>query len=344
METYTEKEWKGAIASVSRTRDIRNFPDAATKWLLGEVPVCKGLGYKGKKYLDPKIVLALMLWTKGPVEMLFEHEGMWRVLETYDSNQAVIGLQLTVTGMGGTFIEPRIPTPEETAEGLAKVLETGLVDPDAVQLRYDPLVRIECPDGSIMSNANMESFENVVSLFARLGIRHFSTKFMLLSEFEAEQYKHVYDRITDAGLLPLEMDNKEKIFKSMLKIAAKYGAVLKTCCVRVEQKMPHWMYDSGCLSSERLAAVGKKRFGKDWDRITSEKRESRTGCLCNRYWDLGTNTGFKLCGSSDAACLYCTASAKKYGRTVLEKAENELNRYLQKKGMKKYEHLVVDSK
>ena len=118
-ETYTEKEWNGAIASMGRLVDIRNFPDVAADVLLGKRLAFLGRGYQGKpKVLNPEIIGALTFWTKGPVELLIEHPGLREVLELYNSNHAVIGLQLSVTGFGGTLLEPGIQSPEEVAAGL----------------------------------------------------------------------------------------------------------------------------------------------------------------------------------------------------------------------------------
>lgn len=306
MDTYTEEEWGGAIASLGRLVDVRNFPDTAAKLLMGESPAYRGLGTKAKKHLVPKMIPALVLWTKGPVEIFVEHVDMRQVLEMYDSHKAIIGIQLTVTGFGGTFLEPGIPSPEETAAGLDKVFKTGLVDPDAVLIRYDPLVRIKCPNESILSNATEKSFEKVVSLFGKLGVKNFSTKFLLLSTMKPKKYSHVYERLIDAELIPMRIEDKSGIFKILKKVVDNFDANLKTCCVKVEQNIDDWFYDSGCLSGHRLTLVGKKRFGENWNRITTMKRPSRPGCLCTWYWDLSVNKGFKRCGGFNSIYFHVT--------------------------------------
>ena len=48
-ETYTKEEWNGAIASMGRLVDIRNFPDVAADVLLGKRLAFLGRGYKGEK-------------------------------------------------------------------------------------------------------------------------------------------------------------------------------------------------------------------------------------------------------------------------------------------------------
>lgn len=166
LETYSESEWNGAIASLGRLVDIRNFPDVAAEVLMGRTPAFLGRGTRLKmKALDPEAVGALVFWTKGPVDLLIEHTGLREVLETYHKNRAVIGLELSVTGLGGTFLEPGIQSPKEVADGLRKVLETGLIDPEAIVLRYDPLLKVRAPDGRIVRNDTVRAFESVISLF-----------------------------------------------------------------------------------------------------------------------------------------------------------------------------------
>ncbi len=56
-EKYTELEWNGAIASMGRLVDIRNFPDVAADVLLGKREAFLGRGYKGEiKALNPEII------------------------------------------------------------------------------------------------------------------------------------------------------------------------------------------------------------------------------------------------------------------------------------------------
>ena len=92
-ETYTEMEWGGAIASMGRLVDIRNFPDVAADVLPGKRVAFLGRGFQGNpKALNPEIIGALAFWTKGPVELLIEHPGLREVLEIYNQSQAVVGL------------------------------------------------------------------------------------------------------------------------------------------------------------------------------------------------------------------------------------------------------------
>ena len=343
-ETYTEKEWNGAIASMGRLVDIRNFPDVAADVLLGKRLAFLGRGYQGKpKVLNPEIIGALTFWTKGPVELLIEHPGLREVLELYNSNHAVIGLQLSVTGFGGTLLEPGIQSPEEVAAGLEKVLEIGKISPEAVQLRYDPLIRVEAPDGRILQNDTTRAFEKVVSLFAKLGVRVVETKFLLLGKESDDKYHHVWERMREAGVTPLPIIDISEVFNRLSEVAVKYGMRLFSCCVKEEQNLPGWTQDSGCLSALRYTEVGKKLFGETWDRLSAIGRPSRLGCQCSRYFDLSNIKGHKKCGSQDAACIYCTACSKVFGKSIKNKLTKEIEAFRNSERDDYYQHLLYSN-
>jgi hypothetical protein len=340
FETYTKEEWNQAIASMGRLVDIRNFPDVAADVLLGKRLAFFGRGYQGEtKALDPSIIGAVAFWTKGPVEILIEHPGLREVLELYKYNEAVVGLQLSVTGFGGTFLEPGINTPQEVAIGLEKVLNTGLISPEAVQLRYDPLMAIEAPDGRILRNDTAQAFEKIVSLFAPLGVKTFETKFLLIGKESDDKYHHVWKRIREAGVIPLDIDDINQSFGNLAEVALKYGIRLFSCCVKEEQCLPGWTNDSGCLSEKRYTVIGKKLFGESWDRLSKFGRSSRLGCQCSHYFDLSNVKGHAKCGSQDAACIYCTACSKVFGKKVMNILKNEIDDFISGKRDEYYQHL-----
>jgi len=340
-DTYTEKEWDKAIASLGRLVDIRNFPDIAADILLGRQKAFLGRPARIKsKALNPDIIGAVVIWTKGPVENLVEHTGLREALERYNENKAIIGLQLSVTGLGGTFMEPGIQAPEEVATGLKKVLDTGLVDPEAVQIRYDPLIRVKAPNGRIIRNDTRKAFEKIASLFSPLGVKFIETKFLLSGQEKDAKYHHVWERMKEIDIIPQPVENIHSIFVQLSEIAFKYDIHLFSCCVKEEQKLPGWTNDAGCLSADRLSRVAKDRFGVSWDRISFAKRPSRKGCQCSKYFDLSNVKGHKKCGSQNAACIYCTACAKTFGKTIQNKIKAEIDAFCNGSRDEYYKHLL----
>jgi len=338
LETYSELEWNNAIASLGRLVDIRNFPDVAADVLMGRILAFLGRGIRfHTKALDPKLIGALVFWTKGPVDLLVDHPGLREVLETYNKNHAVIGLELSVTGLGGTFLEPGIQPPNEVAAGLRKVLDTGLIDPEAIVLRYDPLLRVRVPDGRIVRNDTVRAFESVVPLFSRLSVRSVETKFLLLNEGEDKKYHHVWERMEELSIHPLPLDDFATMFAQLSRVASNHGMNLFSCCIK--HFISGWTGDSGCLSAERLTRVGKRRFGETWNRISFDHRPSCPGCDCTHYYDLSNVKGHKKCGSQEAACLYCTASCKSFGKAIKDKMKQEIEAFCNGEHAELYEPL-----
>jgi len=340
-KTYSDFEWRGAIASMGRLVDIRNFPDVAAKVLLGQQEAYLGTGFQGTiKALDPRIIGALVFWTKGPVDLLVDHPGLRQALELYKQNQTIIGLQLSVTGLGGTLLEPGIQSPEEVAIGLEKVFDTGLIIPEAVLLRYDPLLAVKAPGGRVIQNDTPQAFEKVVSLFAKLGVPVVETKFLLLGRESDDKYHHVLRRMKEAGVIPIPPDNKEQVFLELKKVADKYGIQIFTCCAKKEQNLIGWTHDSACLSAARLTNAAKKLYGNAWNRLPEDKRASRPGCQCSHYFDLSNIKGHRKCGAQDAACLYCTACSRVFGKIVRDKLDKEIEAFKNGERDEYYQHLV----
>ncbi|MBI5242293.1 MAG: DUF1848 family protein [Elusimicrobia bacterium] len=324
MERYSPDEWGGRVLSLGRLVDVRNFPDVAADALLGKTPAYlgRGCGLPAKR-IDPCIVGAVVIWTKGPVDLLVSHPGLREALDVYKRNKAVVGLMVTVTGFGGTFVEPGIAPPEETAAQLRRVLESGLISPKSVVIRYDPILKLRVDDGRLLRNDTEPAIRRVLALFTNLGIARVESKPLLAEEKEGGKYHHVWKRLKRAGLWPEPFSSEEvrEIYSRMKSLAEGFGFKPSTCCVEQTCGLKGWNLDAGCIDAEQLTEVGKALFGPDWARISKGKRSSREGCRCSAYWDLSNAKGHKKCGSGEAACLYCTACNEKFSADLWKKVD-----------------------
>ena len=345
IDRYTEQEWDNRICSFGRLIDIRNFPTLAGEVLLGEKPAYLGRGSRiPVKHLDPTIIPAVVFWTKGPVEMFLKNKKLREAIECYKSNQAVVGLELTVTGFGGTFMEIGIQKAQEVAAELKKVVDAGLIDPEAVVLRYDPIMKIKDPKGQILTNAGVKTFESIIKPFSEIGVKYIETKFLLTSNLLEGKYEHILERFNSFNIATIETNSEEinRIIHDFSGIAAEYNMSLFTCCVAQVHQLRGWTTDSGCLSSARLERVAKKLYGNSWNRVSYKNRASRSGCLCNAYWDLSSVQGHKKCGVAESPfCLYCTASTKKSAQSITVKIEQEIAAYLAGEREQQYAHLFT---
>lgn len=106
-----------------------------------------------------------------------------KVIEKLIENKDKIILHCSVTGMGGSRIEPFVPKPEETLDKMKQLIDGGFPVSHIV-LRVDPIVP---------TKKGMETATNVLKLFGGLGIDRVRFSFL-------DNYKHVKKRFKDEGI------------------------------------------------------------------------------------------------------------------------------------------------
>ena len=101
-----------------------------------------------KSRCPPERVHTVVLWSKNP-QNLIDYGDLNRVLASYDQ----LFLHLTITGMGGSYLEAGIPPLDKTLAVLPRLVE-WVGDPQRIRLRFDPIVHLQLPDGSAYTNLN----------------------------------------------------------------------------------------------------------------------------------------------------------------------------------------------
>ncbi|SMC00145.1 protein of unknown function [Thermanaeromonas toyohensis ToBE] len=233
------------------------------------------------RYPPPR-VHTVVIWTKFPQVVLSTMRG---VLKKYDQ----LYVHLTVTGLGGTPLEPRVPRPEEVLARLPELIDF-LGDPRRLRLRPDPLVVLE-RGKKILSN--IEKVPEIIREAARAGVRDFSTSFM-------EVYPKVQRRLASQGFKALELSLKERreIWENLATTAAEEGATLYACCI------PGWPV-SRCIDGYLLTALHPQGQACR----TDKSKGQRLSCGCTHSIDLGWYS--MRCPSG---CLYCYAEPIVFSR------------------------------
>ena len=106
-----------------------------------------------------------------------------KLIEKLLEHQDKIILHLTVTGMGGSLIEPFVPKYEETFVKTQKLIDNGFPI-EHIVLRVDPIVP---------TNKGVETATSVIRHFGGLGIKRIRISFL-------DNYKHVRERFKDIGV------------------------------------------------------------------------------------------------------------------------------------------------
>ena len=112
---------------------------------------------------------SVVIWTKNPENMI-KVTPLKRELEKFDFCYVI----LTVTGLGGSIIEPNVPSYKEIFDILPKVIDF-LKNPERVAIRYDPLIILETKDGKTLTNVDENLFLEIAERASNLGIRRIIT-------------------------------------------------------------------------------------------------------------------------------------------------------------------------
>lgn len=188
-------------------------------------------------------------------------------------------LHLTCTGLGGSKLEPMVPTKEITFEKFNKLIEKGF-PVEQVVLRIDPI--ISTPKG-------MQTALDVIKLFKNSGITR-------IRYSSYDQYKHVVERFNEAGI-PLPQKNfdapKEDIIllsQYMFAASIVMGAELEVCG---EKNLP----TTGCISQKDIDILGLTN-----EIILTGSADQRGSCLCPSNKRQLIKNKPSRCENS---CLYC---------------------------------------
>ena len=252
------------ILSASRRTDlVRWYPEAILKALATRYP--------------PARVHSIVLITKFPKAILAG--PLAQTLAQYGQCMA----QVTITGWGGTELEPAVPTTEEALAALSPLLEF-LGHPGRLRVRVDPLLRLA--DG----RENVDEACSIMSKAAALGIKDFITSIVT-------SYPKVESRLAAAGLA-LAMwspEERHKIVSTLLQTASALGVSLSGCCL---PELPQ----AACIDGHALQALHPARLPCRLDHPQGQ----RPSCGCAHAIDLGWY-GSHPCPSG---CLYCYANPK----------------------------------
>ena len=218
------------------------------------------------RLFDGNIIITKRL-TNKVIEKLIEHKDK-------------VILHCTVTGMGGTRIEPLVPKAEETLEKLKQLIEGGFPLSHIV-LRIDPIVP---------TDKGTETAISVLKLFGGLGIKRVRISFL-------DNYKHVKERFKEIGV-----ELYDGNFHASLGERLKSLDVIKECAEEhgyesVEACGEPGIESISCLSQKDVDILGLT------DKITLEgSAEQRKSCGCPANKSELLKVKPKQCENK---CMYC---------------------------------------
>lgn len=249
------------ILSISRRTDPAWFPEKFCRVLQEKYP--------------PERVHSIVIWTKHPAVLL--QKPYRTLLPEYDQ----LYIHLTVTGLGGTEIEPNVPNYKDALSTIPDLI-TFVGSPDRIRLRPDPLIRVR-KNGKVIDN--LERAMEIIQLSCSYGIRNFSTSF-------CSPYPKVVQRLARHGftLLLYSTEMQMEILNTLKKSSGQ--GVVHACCIPGAPV-------SRCIDGELLSRLHPQKE----QCTTAKAKNQRELCGCTSSIDLGWYA--MTCKSG---CLYCYAN------------------------------------
>ncbi len=237
--------------------------------------------------LSPAAVHSVVLWSKDFSNLLRNTLGLRNLLSAYDQ----LYLHFTITGLGGTAIEPGVP-PYRDALAQLPGLITLAGDPRRVSVRFDPILFWE-DNGE--GRSNIALFSEVAEAAAAQGIRDIRVSF-------AQWYGKAVRRAAARRFRFMVSANEEQRSRAleMAEIAAARGLVLHACSQPILAGVPR-VRPSACIDGALLEKLHPRREPAS----RRKDRGQRAACLCTESKDIGSYT--QACHHG---CVYCYANPK----------------------------------
>lgn len=226
-------------------------------------------------------VHTMVLWSKDFSRLLGDEGGLCHALATYDQ----LFCHLTITGLGGTALEPSISSWTKVVEQVPELIEL-VGDPRRVTVRFDPIVHWR-DDGQIRSN--FPQGRDILEACAAYGVETICISFATL-------YRKVRRRKGWDWYDP-PLADRLRMVRELVSFAEPLGLAIHACSdhsLREGGAMP-----SKCIDGELLTQLHPLGLPAP----TGKDRGQRPGCGCTPSVDIGSYTMY--CPSG---CCYCYAN------------------------------------
>ena len=143
----------------------------------------------------PEKVHSIVVWTKNPANMVTSGR-----LRDFLSSYRQLYIHVTITGLGGSILEPRIPEWEKVVDMIPGISDLA-GDPERISWRFDPIVLAEA-GGKKISNFNL--FPVIAEKVKGYGISTCRTSWV-------EPYRKVLRRLDKKGIKLIAHSSEERL-------------------------------------------------------------------------------------------------------------------------------------
>ena len=260
----SEKKERKVISISRRVEMVGFYPEKIVHFL--------------QKKCRPERVHTLVFWTKHP-ENLLSHHKLNRVVREYDH----LFIHLTITGMGGTDLEPGIPDPDRVI-GLLPELVALVKNPERIRVRFDPVVQLKTDTGRTYSN--LSHYEKIAEAAADVHINTLVFSWM-------QHYPKVKKHLLTRGYTQVEVTpgRRRQQWQQLSERSKKAGVTLKGCC-------EEGVETAACIDGKLLTRLHPRKIQAS----TARAGGQRLLCHCTKSWDIGW---YYPC---PGGCIYCYAN------------------------------------
>jgi len=262
------------ILSASRRTDLPGYhPEACAERIRNRVA-----------RLRTRRLVAVVFWTRH-IRSFLPGRPLHRLVSSELSNPFV---QLTITGLGGTRIEPNTPDTETILTDLPRLREVFHDEPWRILWRFDPLLK---------GFTSLGTFRRLGDTLAGQGIT--SCTFSFPSYFSLKG--DLSPRFQEAGIPPWTEAEQFDFTEEMSRIAQEIGITLRVCAQpKIAQAHPD-VQPAQCIP--KLLIEKGDPLGGTVD--LPKDRSQRTHCLCIESEDIGDYVKDPCHGG----CVYCYSKA-----------------------------------
>ena len=243
-------------------------------------------------YVDT--ILSRLSQHKGPIALLLITK---RPLDSMDipryslSHYTPTMCHFTITGLGGTKVEPHIPTPKESTEQALSVIEELHINPESVTLRIDPII----PE---LIDKQMDTIPRILEAFSKTGVKDCRISIV-------DYYPHAREKLGKLGIehpygFQADGSTKALIINQLFHLTCRFNMDLHLCAESIPENLISStgidIDTEGCASAESWRRLGISD-------LQSLIRKQRRECTCDlRKEDL--LAGLEK-GCSPDGCAYC---------------------------------------
>ena len=228
---------------------------------------------------------AVVFWSRHPAAFL-PGGGLRDLVRREIANPH---LNLTLTGLGRSSIEPGSPATDEVLPLLPGLIEAFHGEPFRVRWRFDPL---------LAGRSSLDAFERIARVMGRLGVETCTFSFPAYRSLKGD----LSPKFAKAGIVYWLDEERGPFVKGLADIATMHGLRLLSCNQPGNLSLDPRVEPAACISRVDLERGHPSRAPLD---ALGRDRSQRSHCNCVESEDIGIYEADRCLGG----CAYCYSRA-----------------------------------